>query len=208
MKEINNRINLQEKILNAYKKNERKGNYLANKIKKITKKEKKDLLMNQVDNYRNKIEKININSQRKKNYENYNRRIQWLSSLRRYDNNNKNISEKKEDNNNELYSTYNSDNNNINNNFYNTNFYKTISSNKSNKEEILDNYINKISYSFGNTNSLYSDIESNITPLYALILPQNSKNKETIKNNRFYENNSLPIIIGKNLLDYEIGISK
>ena len=95
--EINNRINLQEKILDKYKKNERTGNYIINRIKKFTKKENKDLLMKQVDKYRFKIEQINNSSLRKKNYENYNRVIQWLSSLRQYDKNTnkKNISKKK-----------------------------------------------------------------------------------------------------------------
>ena len=209
--EINNRINLQEKILDTYKKNERKGNYIINRIKKFTKKENKDLLMKQVDKYRFKIEQINNSSLRKKNYENYNRVIQWLSSLRQYDKNTnkKNISKKNLEehetsfNNNFTYNTNRDNNTNIN--YNNTNFYQTISSNK---EQILDNYINKLHYSFGNTSNLYSDIESSITPLYALILPQENKNKETIKNSSTYEESTLPLIIGKNLLDYEIGLCK
>ena len=111
-----------------------------------------------------------------------------MYSLRQYnDKINKNNSQEK-NNENELH-TFN--NNSIN-------FNKTI-----NREQILDNYINKLQYSFGNNSNLYSDIESNIRPLYALIIPQDNKNKEIIKNN-----NSLPIIIGKSLLDYEINISK
>ena len=212
--EINNRIDLQGKILENYKKNERKGSYIINRIKKITNKENKDLLIKQVDKYRFKIEQINNSSLRKKNYENYNRVIQWLSSLRKYDNNTnkKNISKKNEEVEQEISLNNNNNienndlNNNTNINFNNTNFYKTISS--SNKEQILDNYINKFHYSFGNNSSLYSDIESNITPLYALILPQDNKNKETIKNSSTYEESTLPLIIGKNLLDYEIGLSK
>ena len=212
--EINNRIDLQGKILENYKKNERKGSYIINRIKKITNKDNKDLLIKQVDKYRFKIEQINNSSLRKKNYENYNRVIQWLSSLRKYDNNTnkKNISKKNEEVEQEISLNNNNNienndlNNNTNINFNNTNFYKTISS--SNKEQILDNYINKFHYSFGNNSSLYSDIESNITPLYALILPQDNKNKETIKNSSTYEESTLPLIIGKNLLDYEIGLSK
>ena len=189
--EINKRISLQEKILNTYKKNERKGNNLINRIKKKIKKEKEDILINQVDKYRDKKEKIINSTQRKKNNENYSKVIQWLYSLRQYNNKiNKNNSQEK-NNENEIH-TFN--NNSIN-------FNKTI-----NREQILDNYINKLQYSFGNNSNLYSDIESNIRPLYALIIPQDNKNKEIIKNNN--DKSSLPVIIGKSLLDYEINISK
>ena len=192
-KEINNRISLQEKILKQFKRNEKIAKILVNKIKKKTKKENKDLLINQIDNYRNKIEKIDNILQKNKNYENYNKVIQWLSSLRQYNNRN-NQPEINKFNYNTISNIYD----------YN-NFDKTISSKK---EQILENYINKLHYSFGNTSSLYSDIESNITPLYALILPPNNKNKEIIKTNNTYDKSSLPVITGKNLLDYEIRISK
>lgn len=205
-KEINNRINLQEKILKNYKINEIKENSLANRLKKITKKKSRDLLMKQVNDYRYKIEKIINKAKDNKSNENYNRVIQWLSSLRQYDNynNEKNINiEEKNIYENSINS--NTINANINNNLNNNYFNQTISSNR---EAILDNYINKLHYSFGNNSNLYSDIESYISPLYALILPQNSKNKETIKNNNSFEKNPLPIILGKNLLDYEIELSK
>ena len=132
----------------------------------------------------NKIENYRYNlqkinkSQRIKNNENYYKTIKWLSSLRKYDNN---------DNNNNII---------------------IKNDNEKNKEDILENYINKYQYSFGNSSNLYSDLESNISPLYALILPQNLKCKEIIKNTHIYKSDSLPNIIGKNLLDYEIELSK
>ena len=186
-KEINNRICLQEKILKDFKRNEKSENNLVNRLIKLTKKNDKDLLINQVDNYRNKIEKIDKNSKKYISNDNYKMVIQWLSSLRKYGKDNKN-------NNNEKKEI---------DNFNNTN--KTL---KINKEEILNNYINKLSYSFGNDTKLYSDIESNIYPLCGLIVPSDDKNKERIKNFYFNEKGNSPIIIGKNLLNYEIGLTK
>ena len=184
-KEINNRICLQEKILKNFKKNENNEKNIENRLIKLTKKNNKDfLLIKQVGSYRNKIEKINKNFQKSKSNENYNKTIQWLSSLRQYD-----------------------DKNNTNNTSEN-NKEKEVQALTNNKEEILDNYINKLSYSFGNNTKLYSDIESNITPLYALIIPSNNKNNETIKSINSHDKNSSPIIIGKNLLNYEIELCK
>ena len=184
--EINNRICLQEKILKDFKRNEKSENNLVNRLIKLTKKNDKDLLINQVDNYRNKIEKIDKNSKKYISNDNYKMVIQWLSSLRKYGKDNKNNNNEKKE----------IDNNNIN---------KTL---KINKEEILNNYINKLSYSFGNDTKLYSDIESNIYPLCGLIVPSDDKNKERIKNFYFNEKGNSPIIIGKNLLNYEIGLTK
>ena len=175
----------QEKILKNFKKNENNEKNIENRLIKLTKKNNKDfLLIKQVGSYRNKIEKINKNFQKSKSNENYNKTIQWLSSLRQYD-----------------------DKNNTNNTSEN-NKEKEVQALTNNKEEILDNYINKLSYSFGNNTKLYSDIESNITPLYALIIPSNNKNNETIKNINSHDKNSSPIIIGKNLLNYEIELCK
>ena len=188
-KEINNRICLQEKILKDFKRNEKSENNLVNRLIKLTKKNDKDLLINQVDNYRNKIEKIDTNSKKYISNDNYKMVIQWLSSLRKYGKDNKNKNEKKE----------------IDNNKNNNNTNKTL---KINKEEILNNYLNKLSYSFGNDTKLYSDIESNIYPLCGLIAPSDDKNKERIKNFYFNEKGNSRIIIGKNLLNYEIGLTK
>ena len=182
--EINNRINLQGKILSYFETYKSNSISLIKRLKKYSKKEDKNLLMNQIDNYRYKLQKINNISKKLKNYEHYSNKIQWLSSLRNYNNKKKNNTIEKA-NENTLY-TYTT---NTNNNFNNT--------------TILDNYINRYHYSFGNNTTLYSDIESNISPLYALILPQNQKNNEIIK-----KKNTLPIIKGKNLLNYEIEISK
>ena len=175
--EINNRLYLQEKILNEFKNNKKKNDYIIEKIKHITKKKNEDLLINKIENYRYNLQKIN-KSQRIKNNENYYKTIKWLSSLRKYDNN---------DNNNNII---------------------IKNDNEKNKEDILENYINKYQYSFGNSSNLYSDLESSISPLYALILPQNLKCKEIIKNTHIYKSDSLPNIVGKNLLDYEIELSK
>ena len=183
--EIKNRLFLQEKILNEFKTYNLNNNNIIKKLKKITKKKKENLLMNQLENYREKMTKI---SQTTQNCNNHLKAIQWLSSLRKYDNNNKiNISPEKK------------------------NIPMLTYTNNIKKEQILDNYINKLHYSFGSNTSLYSDIDSHIHPLYALISPQNLKNKEQTKISYFRDKNKknfLPIIVGKNLLDYEIELSK
>ena len=181
-KEINTRLHLQQKILNKYKKDYKNNQKLLKKIIKYTSKDNNDLLMNQLDNYRIKIEKINedINSNIIYNNSNY-KNIYWLSSLRNY---------QKEKNNN-------INNNNEENIIYDKKnstlplLYKNI--NSKNKYDIYDNYINNLHYPFGSNSNLYYDIESNISPLYAFILSDNLKNKEKITNthiDNYYNYNS------------------
>ena len=186
-KEINDRINLQEKIMSDFEIYKKNSNSLIKRLKKYTKKEKNNLLINQLDNYRYKLQKINNISKKLKNYGHFSNKIQWLSSLRTYNKNQNKNNTLEKIGENELH-TY---TNNTNKNFNNT--------------SILDNYINKYHYSFGYNSTLYSDIESKISPLCALILPENQKNinKEIIK-----KKNVLPCIKGKNLLEQEIEISK
>ena len=182
--EIKNRLFLQEKILNEFKTYNINNNNIIKRLKKLTKKNKENLLINQIDNYPEKINKI---SEKIKPGENHLKAIEWFSSLRQYNNNIKNMSSEKKD---EQMLTY---------------------SNDTKKEQIFENYINKLHYSFGKNSSLYSDIQSRIRPLCALIIPRNLKNKETTKISYFHENNkknTLPIVVGKSLLDYEIELSK
>ena len=205
--EINNRLYIQEKILKNYKRFKKLNNFLKNKIKKVTKKTNDDLLINKVNTYRKKLEGDFLTSNNNDYYEYHNKIIQWLSNLRLY--NNRNNSENKK---NKI--TDNNSNDNLNKKYFN----KTMIN--SNSEKILNNYINKYNYSFGNDINLYSDIESNISPLYALIMPENLKSEQIIKNsfieeidNESKNKNDINkeenlIIKGKNLLDYEIKLSK
>ena len=202
--EINNRLTLQEKILNNFKRYKKLNQFLSNKIIKKTKKDNKDLLMYKVNSHRNIIEKNinnNSNSTIDGDYEYHSQMIQWLSNLRHYKIKNKS----------------NSENKNNNTNLNQKNFNKTMINPY--KEKNLNNYINKYHYSFGNNSYLYSDIESSISPLYALIIPDNSNCQEIIKNssiedaNKVIKKNELNkddimILEGKNLLDYEIKLSK
>ena len=205
--EINNRLFLQEKILNNYKKYKKLNHYLTNKIKKVTKKTNENILINKINTERKKNEGNNLTSN-DNGYNVYHRKIiQWLSNLRSY--NNKNNSENK---NNKIID--NARNDNLNKNYFN----KTMIN--SNSEKFKNNYINKYNYSFGNDKNLYSDIESKIAPLFALVIPENLKSEQIIKNsfiddidnesmNKNDRNREEKLMIeGKNLLDYEIELSK
>jgi len=138
--------------------------------------------MNQLDNYRIKMEKISEDIKSNGIYNNSNyKNIHWLSSLRNYPKEkNNNIN-----NNNEENIIYDKKNSTL------PLLYKNI--NSKNKYDIYDNYINNLHYSFGSNSNLYYDIESNISPLYAFILSDNLKNKEKITNthiDNYYNYNS------------------
>ena len=226
-KEMYARLGLQEKILNKFQNDKKENQKLIHKIKNYTNKSCDDLLINQLDNYRNKLEKIEQN-ERKIQEKNYNKAIYWLSSLRNYPQKNsirtENENSQNNSNNNSTLPIIKKNNSSINSIKFNS------------KDDIFDNYINNIHYSFGNNSNLYCDIESNIRPLCGLILPENyqEKEKEKITNthiddnliankNSIYnakelkKNISTPSLINKNpdkelkiegkgLLDYEIGI--
>ena len=190
--EIKNRLLLQEKILNEFKTYNMNNNNMIKKLKKFTKKNKDNLLINQINNFREQ-KYNNYNTFKKQNTEHHLKIIEWLSSLRQYGNNKKDISLEKK----EQMHTYSNNFNNIK------------------KEEILDNYINKLHYSFGSNCTLYSDIQSPLNPICALIIPENLKNKEITKYSYYNEKNKnktkknyLPVIVGKSLLDYEIELTK
>ena len=178
-KEINTRLDLQQKILNKFQKDHKYNQKLLKKIIKYTSKDNNDLLMNQLDNYRIKIEKIGEDIRSNKIYNNNNyKNIHWLSSLRNYP-------KEKNNNNNEDNIIYDKNNSTL------PLLYKKINNN--NKDDIYDNYINNLQYSFGSSSNLYCDIESNISPLYAFILSDNLKNKEKITNthiDNYYNYNS------------------
>ena len=228
-KEMYARLGLQEKILNKFQYDKKENQKLIHKIKTNTNKSSDDLLINQLDEYRNKLEKID-QIERKNQEKNHNKTIYWLSSLRNYpQNSNRNENKNSQNNNNNSsLPMIKKNNSSINSIKYNS------------KDDIYNNYINNIQYSFGNNSNLYCDIESNIRPLCGLILPGNYKENEKITNthiddnlivNKNINNNSIynvkqlkknmsaPSLInkttdkelkieGKGLLDFEIGIYK
>ena len=228
-KEMYARLGLQEKILNKFQHDKKENQKLIHKIKTNINKSSDDLLINQIDDYRYKLEKIEQN-ERKNLENNHNKTIYWLSSLRNYPQNSK-----RNENENSLNNTNNSTLPIIRKNNSSTNSVKYNT-----KDDIYDNYINNIQYSFGNNSNLYCDIESNIRPLCGLIMPENYKENEKITNthiddnlfvNKNINNNSIynikqikknvstPNLInksidnelkieGKGLLEYEIGIYK
>ena len=180
-KEIKSRLNLQEKILNKYKFSNKENQKLINKILKHTSKNNNDiLLMNQIDDYRYKMEKID--EDKRMNQDSiYNNTIYWLSSLGNYSNNKIKKGEEGKMTNNSNNSTFPS-------------IYSYMrKTNNNSKEAIYDNYINNFQYSFGSNSTLYCDLESSIPPLYAFILSDNLKNNEKIRNthidNNYYLNN-------------------
>ena len=164
-KEMNARLYLQEKILNKLKEENKENQKLTEKIKKHISKDNNNLLMNQVDKYRVKIEKIDEENKINNDY-NYYKTIQWMSSLRNYT---KNIVKNK----------------NILKNATLPAIYKN--SNKS-KDDIYNNYLNNLQYSFGNNSNLICDIDSSISPLHAFILSDNLKNNEKITNTHIDDN--------------------
>ena len=154
-KEINSRLNLQEKILNNFQIYNKENQRLINKILKKTSKNNKDiLLMNTLDDFRIKMEKIDEDYKMEQdNY--YNKINYWLSNLRNYPSKKlKKIGDKDKDN-----------KISINNSTTFPSLYKDMKKMNNSKEDILDNYINNLKYSFGNNNNLYYDIESSISPL-------------------------------------------
>ena len=229
-KEINARLKLQEKILNKFQITNKQNQKIISKIIKNTSKDSNDiLLMNQLDEFRIKMEKID-EEQKLKKKNNSNKTMYWISSLRNYPKNN-------DEDKTSTHFNYNS-------NYNNTAILPIIHKSKRNinepKEDILDNYINNFQYSFGSNSNLYCDIESNISPLYAFILSDTLKSNEKIRNSHiddcccsknsfrnFKKNFSMPSlsktininnnsqhilknlnIEGKRLIDYEIEMSK
>lgn len=164
-KEMSSRLYLQEKILNKLKEENKKNQKLTEKIKKHISKDNNDLLMNQLDKYRDKIEKIDEVNKIDNDY-NYYKTIQWMSGLRNYTKNkikNKDIIKK--------------------------DTLPVILKNPiKNKDDIYNNYLNNLQYPFGNSSNLICDIDSSISPLYAFILSDNLKNNEKITNTHIDDN--------------------
>ena len=186
---IDSRLNLQEKILNKFQNVNKQSQNIIDKIIKNTSKNNNDiLLMNQMDDYRVKIEKIDEEHKLKKE-NNYSKALFWLSSLRNYP---KNSDEDKISNNN-------SSNNNINKNTSFPIIYKNKRKMNQQKEDILDNYMNNYHYSFGSNSNLYCDIESNISPLYAFILSDTLKSNEKIRNSHINDYYNSKILSKENL---------
>ena len=186
---IDSRLNLQEKILNKFQNINKQSQNIIDKIIKNTSKNSNDiLLMNQMDDYRVKIEKIDEEHKLKKE-NNYSKALFWLSSLRNYP---KNSDEDKISNNN-------SSNNNINKDTSFPIIYKNKRKMNQQKEDILDNYMNNYHYSFGSNSNLYCDIESNISPLYAFILSDTLKSNEKIRNSHINDYYNSKILTKENL---------
>ena len=151
-KEINNILNLQSSILNKYKLRNNETNKMVNKLLNNTSKRRYNkLLINQINDYRLKKEKIDeedINYIIKKNpnfknnkIKEVEKKLQWLSSLREYQIDSKN------------------------------NMNRCMSS----KNKDLTSY-----YSFDKRDILY-DLCGKIHPLYAQITPKIYKDKEKIR---------------------------
>ena len=178
-KEIKSRLNLQETILNKFQFIKKNNQKLIDKIIKNTSKIRNDILMDQLDSYRIKMENLIEQQKLKKNNNNYNQSLLWLSSLRKYQDDNLNEHDEDKIKHNSLILPT---------------IYRNTRKINNNKEEILDNYINNFQYSFGSTSKLYSDIDSNISPLYAFILSDTLQSNEKIRNTHiddFYKSNNI-----------------
>lgn len=151
-KEVNNILNLQSSILNKYKLRNNEIKKMINRLISHTSKKKDNkLLINQINDYRikkEKIEETEINNIIKKNpnYKNnkikeVEKKLQWLLSLREYQN-------ESENKNNRCVS-------NINRNLFSY-------------------------YSFDKRDILY-DLSGKMDPLYAQITPKIYKDKEKIR---------------------------
>ena len=84
-KNLNKILSLQEKILLDSKTNNKSNQKILKRVLKYTNKEKKNLLINQSQNYRLKREIINETTVKKNNEQS--RLVKWLISLRNYKNN-------------------------------------------------------------------------------------------------------------------------
>ena len=163
-KEMKSRLHLQEKILNKFKMEYKANHKLKQKIMKYTSKENDNLLMNQVDKYRNRIEKIEEDNKVNNEY-NYFKTIRWISSLRNYSKGKIRNDEEDINKNNSAFSL------------------PVISNKNANKSKSKDkDGIYNPQCSFGNNSNLHCDIDSHISPLYALILSDSIKTNEKITN--------------------------
>lgn len=107
IKEVNNMINLQSLVLNKYKLRNIESKKIIDRLIKNTSKRKDKLLLNKINDYRLKKEKIDeeetnniINenpSFRNQNIKEVQKKLKWLSSLREYRDNQKRNNNKKKD---------------------------------------------------------------------------------------------------------------
>jgi len=91
--EVNNILNLQSIVLSNYKLRNMEENKMIDRLLKHTSKNKEKLLMNQINDYRLRKEKIDeldkikiISSPNYKNFKDVNKKLQWCTSLRDYQN--------------------------------------------------------------------------------------------------------------------------
>ena len=210
--EYNNILNLQSKILNKYKLRKMETKRTIDKLLLRTSKEREKLLMNQINDYRLKKEKIdeidinnilkNTQNNKNKEYKKFESQLQWLSSLRDYQNDNKTISD-----NNRCLSKNNKDNKDSMANL--KSFYSF------DKREILYNLCRKTSPLFAQINPKIckenekirdtlndSKCQKNCKKNFNLSLEKYLNNKKRIESYRGLN------IRGRKLINFEMEISK
>ena len=171
IKEVNNILNLQSLVLNKYKIRKMETKKMIDRLLRQTTKNKDTLLINQLNDYRLKKEKIDEEETNhiiidNPNFKNTNikeveQKIQWLSSLRDYQND-INIKDNKK---------------------------RCISSN--NKDL---NSLQHYCYSFDKRDILF-DLSGKLYPLFAQIIPkvykENEKIRDTLHDMKTHKNNSI-----------------
>jgi hypothetical protein len=154
--EVNNILNLQSTVLNNFKLWNMEENKMIDRLLKNTSKKKEKLLMNQINDYRLKKEKIEEMDKNKiissnpnyKNFKEVNKKLQWCTSLRDYHNKLEVNNEKN----------------------------RMLSSNS--KQGFLSP--NKNFYSFDKRDVVF-DLSGHIKPLFAQITPKTYKENEKIR---------------------------
>lgn len=171
VKECNNILHLQSLVLNKYKSRNMERKKIIDRLLKLTSKKKGNLLINQLNDYRIKKEKkdeeeinniINNPKFKKNNIRGVDTKLQWITSLRDYQDNEK-INNK---NNNRCFSSNNKDLSSTHK------FYTSFD-----KKDVLFDLTGKI-------NPLFAQI----TPK---IYRENEKIRETLNDFKNSENNSL-----------------
>ena len=211
--ECNNILNLQSLVLNKYKLRNIETKKMIDRLLRHTSKNRDKLLINQINDYRlkkEKIDEIDINNiinenpnYKNKDFKEVEKKLQWLSSLREYQNNIKNNHIKSRcfsSNNKDLASSQN----------YNYSF---------DKRDIIFNLCGLKNPLYSQiTPKMYKESEKIRDTLSSSKNPKNLKNKYfNISLDNFFTNNNKKSKInlykglnikGKKLLNFEIELSK
>jgi len=153
--EVNNILNLQSTVLSNFKLRNMEENKMIDRLLKHTSKKKEKLLMNQINDYRLKKEKIDeldkkkiMSSPNSRNLKEVNKKLQWCTSLREYQNK------------------------------------LEVNKEKDRKHPFTSKYgfssPNKNFYSFDKRDIVF-DLSGNIKPLFAQITPKIYKENEKIR---------------------------